>query len=76
MTSDKRFIMLLVAIATYSPVVVSADITTGLLHHWAFDETSGSIGFDSVGSNNASLGGYQIDDPSWVSRTDWWGLAI
>lgn len=42
-----------------------ADTTTGLIHHWKFDETDGNFAFDAVGGNTALLGGFAIDDPKW-----------
>lgn len=64
--SIKRAIMSLcvgtVAVATFVQFV-SADISTGTLVRWAFDEGSGSTADDSSGNgNDATLTG----SPSWV----------
>jgi len=38
------------------------DITTGLVAYWKFDESSGSIAYDSVGGYDGTLNG----NPQWV----------
>lgn len=44
-----------------------ADISTGLLHHWPLDETSGLIAHDVAGSNDATLSGFPDGQTSWTS---------
>ncbi|MCL5098540.1 MAG: immunoglobulin domain-containing protein [Candidatus Omnitrophica bacterium] len=44
-----------------------ADITSGLIAHWAFDESNGLIAADSSGlGNNATLFSFQTDNSQWV----------
>jgi hypothetical protein len=43
------------------PNVARGDITTGLVDWWKFNETSGNIAYDSVGSNNVNLSGFSGD---------------
>lgn len=43
----------------------SADVLTGLIHHWKFDETSGDIAFDSVGNNDGSLNNWGATEAKW-----------
>ena len=43
--------------------VVWADLTTGLVAHWAFDETSGNIAYDSAGNNDGTL----VNGPVWTT---------
>ncbi|MDP3899542.1 MAG: LamG domain-containing protein [bacterium] len=40
-----------------------ADITTGLIHHWTFDEGSGSVAADSAGSFTGTL----TNGPVWTT---------
>ena len=46
-----------------------ADIETGLVGHWAFDDGSGTTALDSTGNSNGTLWG----DPQWVTGKigDW-----
>src|SRR5688572_30552056 len=44
-----------------------ADISTGLVAHWKFDETNGLAAADSSGKgNHATLGNFAESDPRWV----------
>ena len=43
--------------------LTSADIETGLVAHWKLDETSGTIAYDSVGSNNGTF----VGSPTWIA---------
>ncbi len=43
---------LLFAFFSFDPNIVRADITTGLVGYWKFDETSGTSAADSSGSGN------------------------
>ena len=44
-----------------------ADITTGLIAHWKFDETTGVVASDSSGrGNHATLWNFTFDDSMWV----------
>jgi hypothetical protein len=45
---------------------LAADITTGLIHHWTFDETSGDTAADSAGSNG-TLVGWAASEPKWIA---------
>jgi len=40
-----------------------ADLTDGLIAHWALDETSGTTATDSAGSNDGTL----VNGPTWVT---------
>jgi hypothetical protein len=43
------------------------DLTTSLVAHWAFDETSGTAAFDSSGgANHCSMLNFPGDDSQWV----------
>jgi len=42
----------------------TADITTGLVGHWKFDEVSGTTATDSSGNNNA---GTLTNGPTWTA---------
>jgi len=44
--------------------VYAQDITTGLVGHWKFDETSGTSASDSSGNNNT---GTLINSPTWTT---------
>ncbi len=43
------------------------DITTGLVHHWKFDEATGDVAYDSVGGNNAALSNWGPTESKWVA---------
>jgi len=44
-----------------------ADITSGLIAHWTFDETNGLAAADASGlGNNASLSNFPTDSSQWV----------
>ena len=42
-----------------------ADITTGLVHHWTFDETSGDTANDSAGDSDGALVNWTPTEPKW-----------
>ncbi len=53
----------LLLIATFVlPLSAAADVTTGLIGHWKFDEGTGVVAADSVATNTASL----IGNPAWI----------
>lgn len=59
---------LLVALAILATITTRADITTGLVGHWKFDETTGIVASDSSArANNATLINFQGDDSMWVT---------
>jgi hypothetical protein len=54
-----------VAVLSFA-LAAQADIRTGLLGHWAFNETSGTTAADTSGKGNtASVGNQFADDPQW-----------
>jgi VCBS repeat-containing protein len=48
-----------------SRLPLAADITTGLVHHWTFDETSGDTAADSAGNAPGTLVNWQAGQPKW-----------
>ncbi len=48
-------------------VLPEGDFTSGLIAHYAFDETTGTIAADSAGTNTASLINFSGDDSYWVT---------
>lgn len=44
---------------------LAADITTGLVHHWTFDETSGDTAADVAGGSNGTLFNWAASEPKW-----------
>jgi ELWxxDGT repeat protein len=44
----------------------AGDITTGLVHYWSFDETTGDVAQDSVGGADGALQGWTADENKWV----------
>ena len=60
---QKIFVVL--SLLLFLPNLVSAqDITTGLIGHWKFDETSGTTATDSSGNNNT---GTLTNGPAWTT---------
>jgi hypothetical protein len=55
-----RSTLLLIALAAQT---ARADITTGLVGHWAFDEGAGTIAYDSSETGNT---GTLVNDPVWT----------
>src|SRR3569623_1006054 len=47
-----------------TPWTAHADINDGLIGHWNFDETSGTVAADSSGNGN---NGTLINGPTWVT---------
>ena len=47
--------------------LLAADITSGLVSYWKFDETAGDIAADSAGTNNATLHNWADDESKWVA---------
>src|SRR5262245_51495265 len=45
--------------------LLAADITTGLVHYWTFDETSGNVAHDSAGTSDGSLVNWIAGQPKW-----------
>jgi hypothetical protein len=62
--------LLLAAVFLY-PTIIKADITTGLVGWWKFDEGTGTTTADSSGNNNT---GTLNNDPTWT--TGKYGNAI
>jgi len=48
-----------------SRLPLAADITTGLVHHWTFDETSGNTAADSAGDSDGTLVNWTPTEPKW-----------
>src|SRR5207248_2551479 len=46
-------------------LALTGDITTGLVHYWTFDETSGDIAHDSVGTSDGTLLNWDATEPKW-----------
>jgi hypothetical protein len=44
---------------------LAGDITTGLVHYWTFDETSGDIAHDSAGNADGTLVNWDASEPKW-----------
>ncbi|MBI5153458.1 MAG: laminin G domain-containing protein, partial [Parcubacteria group bacterium] len=66
MRINKSFIALAFAIYVMVPVFVfaqSADVTSGLVGSWNFDEEGGTVATDSSGNNNP---GALVGGPEWV----------
>ncbi|MDO8495723.1 MAG: LamG-like jellyroll fold domain-containing protein [bacterium] len=57
-------IFLLISIGFLNVQKTNADITTGLVGHWEFDEGSGTVATDSSGSGNT---GTLTNGPTWVA---------
>ena len=62
-SKPRTFLLILLALA-FLPVsdVWAQDITTGLVGHWKFDETTGATANDSSGNNNT---GTLTNGPTW-----------
>ncbi len=41
------------------------NIVSGLIHHWPFDEASGTVAADAIGGNSTSLVNWGVDEASW-----------
>src|SRR5215204_7188363 len=62
----RRFVSLFAIFAAV--LTTRADITTGLIAHWKFDETTGVVASDSSGrANHATLWNFTPDDSMWVT---------
>jgi len=48
-----------------SRLPLAADITTGLVHHWTFDETTGDTAQDSAGDADGTLINWNATEPKW-----------
>lgn len=59
-------LLLLLFCSAQSVFAVTADITSGLVHRWRFDETTGNRAADSVGTNHASLVNWTASEAKWV----------
>src|SRR5207248_615215 len=46
-------------------LALAGDITTGLVHYWTFDETSGDIAHDSAGTSDGTLVNWSANEPKW-----------
>jgi hypothetical protein len=46
-------------------LALAGDITTGLIHHWTFDETSGDTAHDSAGASDGTLVNWLASQPKW-----------
>jgi len=71
MKKSKIFIFAAVTLL-FSALPTHSGITDGLVSHWKFDETSGSIAHDAVGTNNGALYG----DATWTAGTIGRGLQF
>lgn len=47
-------------------MLMAADVTADLVHHWKFDESSGDVAADSVGTNHGSLIGWEAGENKFV----------
>ena len=45
--------------------LLAAEITTGLVHHWKFDETAGDTAADSAGGADGTLVNWSPTEPKW-----------
>ena len=57
------FFAVLFVVANGFPHVVAADVTTGLIGHWKFDENVGTMTIDASAGGNAAM---LIGDRAWV----------
>jgi hypothetical protein len=58
-----KYFFIFLFLLTLFPAISYADITTGLVGRWAFDEGSGTTASDSAGSSNGTL----VSGPTWVT---------
>ena len=62
----RRFVSLSAIFAAV--ITARADITSLLIAHWKFDETTGAVASDSSGrANHATLLNFTPDDSMWVT---------
>lgn len=62
--SNRKFVYFLLLFLILCPFIVKADMTTGLVGYWNFNEGSGTTANDSSGSgNNATL----MNGPTWTT---------
>jgi len=57
----KKFVVLVTIVLLSVTNIAVADITSGLISHWALDEPFGATAYDSAGSNDGTL----VGDPVW-----------
>ena len=81
MKTPKIFVFVVI-LFVFSALPAHGGITDGLVSYWTFDETSGSIAHDTVGTNNGNLsgdatwttgvlnGGLQFSGNGWVNVPD------
>ena len=61
----KKFLAYLIPLLfLLTPFVASANLTTGLVGYWKFDEGSGTTAADATGNGNT---GTLVNSPSWVT---------
>src|SRR4029453_8097395 len=46
-------------------MLLAGDITTGLVHYWTFDETTGDTAHDSAGGSDGTLVNWSPAEPKW-----------
>jgi len=59
----KKYLFFFLVFFLFLPVA-NADITTGLVGYWNFDEGNGTMAGDSSGSNNT---GSLVNNPTWIN---------
>ncbi len=68
----KNVWLILVTVIVCVSGLVKADITSGLVAHWKFDEGTGSVAADSAGGHTATLHG----DATWETGVDGGALLL
>jgi parallel beta-helix repeat protein len=53
---------------------IQEDVETGMVAHWKFDETTGTIAYDSAGTNNGTIDGAQWKDGKIGGALDFDGI--
>jgi hypothetical protein len=59
----KKTLLLSIAVCLFISSSAFANLNDGLVAHWAFDEGSGNIAYDTVGGNNGTL----QNGPTWTA---------
>src|SRR3989338_11448150 len=61
-----KYLLIILFALVFIPAsdVHAQDITTGMVGHWKFDETSGTTATDSSGNNNT---GTLTNSPTWTT---------
>lgn len=63
-----KSLILFLLIGIFFPLFAQADISSGLVGHWKFDEGSGASVTDFSGSGHT---GTLISGPSWITGQIW-----